>query len=132
MEITIARWETCSRGYVFGSGGFYVDLDGFSKLGRLYLQRGMWNGRRLLSEDWVAASAAEHIETMGDEEIGRGYGYFFWTMPNGRFRADGKFEQYALVCPDKNAVVTIKADNQDAFADRPILRAALRHIVTQL
>jgi CubicO group peptidase (beta-lactamase class C family) len=43
------------------------------KLGVLFQQRGKWNGRQVISRDWVARSTAKW-STVGDQE----YGYFWW------------------------------------------------------
>lgn len=108
----IARPE-CEKdplGNTFGAGGLQLNVSEFAKLGLLYLQKGQWNGRQLIPEQWVAeAGSAQILSDQGDDEIGRHYGYLFWTMPDGAFRADGKYGQYCIVLPKKNAVVAINS-----------------------
>ena len=133
LQIHISQWETCPQGYIFGASGFVTDLDGFSKFGRLYLQYGEWQGKQLLPKEWVTASGHQQIYTPGDDETGHGYGYGFWTLPNDAWRVEGKYGQYCLICPGKNAVVTIMADYRpEEELGRPILRAALRTIINCL
>jgi CubicO group peptidase (beta-lactamase class C family) len=43
------------------------------KLGILYQQEGMWDGRRVLPAEWVRRSTAAHSQ-VGDQ----GYGYYWW------------------------------------------------------
>ena len=129
LEIAISQWETCPQGFVFGASGFWTDLEGFSRFGRLYLQNGSWQNRQILPEEWVKASGRQQIPVSGDDKIGRGYGYCFWTLPENAWRAEGKYGQYCLICPERNAVVTIMADNRREDSDRPVLRAAMHAIV---
>ena len=72
------------------------------------------------------------MKAIGDEEVGDGYGYLFWTMNNGMYRADGKYEQYCIIYSDKHAVITVKALNKDSKKDRAVLRAVLRYVVPRL
>jgi CubicO group peptidase (beta-lactamase class C family) len=77
----------------------------FARFGLLFLHDGEWNGRRIVSEDWVrAATGAE--PTAGPASY-HGYGYFWWVDVDrpGRFYALGKYGQYIYVAPDANAVV---------------------------
>ena len=48
------------------------------KFGLLYMNKGLWNKKRILSEEWVADSHKSHI-TREDPVSGKGaYGYQFW------------------------------------------------------
>ena len=132
LGITITKWEQDPMGYDFAAGGFHMTLDDFAAFGRLYLQEGNWNGKRLLDEAWINASKTPHMQVRGDDEIGDGYGYLFWTLPDGGYRADGKHEQYCLILPEKEAVVAIFSKNYDETSDHPILRLALREVTAKL
>ena len=41
-----------------------------------------------------------------------GYGYLFWRGKHNSFRADGKYGQYTIVFPDRQAVVTVTAESR--------------------
>lgn len=131
LGITPGQYEKCTMGYMFGAGGFCLKLSDFAKLGQLYLQKGVWDGNRLLSEQWIADSGKEYVKTIGygDNEIGDGYGYLFWTMNDGMFRADGLYEQYCIVCPQKNAVITIQSRNTEHDEEKLILRSAVKDLI---
>lgn len=118
-------------GNTFGAGGLQLNVSEFAKLGLLYLQKGVWNGRRLIEEAWVETASTPHIEAdEGDEEIGHHYGYLFWIMPDGMFRADGKYGQYCIIVPKKNAVIAI--NSMQIENEKSVLRAALRTVLPQL
>jgi CubicO group peptidase (beta-lactamase class C family) len=46
-------WSVCPQGYAMGATGLYLRTEDMVKLGVLYLNRGMWNGQRILSKEWV-------------------------------------------------------------------------------
>ena len=73
----------------------------------MLLQKGFWKGKQVLPENWVALSTAERVEN-GRE----GYGYLFWRGKHNSFRADGKYGQYTIGFPDKQAVVTVTAESR--------------------
>lgn len=131
LGIQTPQCEKDPMGNTFGAGGLQLNVSEFAKLGLLYLQKGVWNGKRLLDEAWVkAASTPQILADEGDEEIGHHYGYLFWTMPDGMFRADGKYGQYCIVVPGKNAVIAINA--MQLTEEKKVLRAAVRTVLPLL
>lgn len=117
-------------GNTFGAGGLVINVSELVKLGLLYLQRGVWDGKRLIEDSWFTEASAGHIEAEGDEEIGNQYGYLFWTMPDGMYRADGKYGQYCIVIPKKNAVVAV--NSMQIENEKDVLRTVVRYIIPQL
>jgi CubicO group peptidase (beta-lactamase class C family) len=77
----------------------------YARFGQLFLHEGEWNGRRILSEEWVRAATG--AEATSDSAYYHGYRYFWWLDVNrpGRFYALGKYGQYIYVAPDADAVV---------------------------
>jgi CubicO group peptidase (beta-lactamase class C family) len=77
----------------------------YARFGLLFLHNGEWNGRRIISEDWVRASTGADPAT--DPASYHGYRYFWWldVERSGRFYALGKYGQYIYVAPDADAVV---------------------------
>ena len=54
-------WATCPRGHAMGATGLFIRTEEMLRFGALYLNGGMWEGRRLLSEDWVAKATASQV-----------------------------------------------------------------------
>ena len=77
----------------------------YARFGLLFLHNGKWNGKRIVSEDWVRAATGAEATT--DSAFYHGYRYFWWLDVNrpGRFYALGKYGQYIYVAPDADAVV---------------------------
>ena len=56
LGIEEVAWEVCPQGVEKGGWGLYLRLEDAAKLGQLYLQNGVWDGKRIVSEDWVHAA----------------------------------------------------------------------------
>lgn len=80
----------------------------FAKIGRLYLNKGNWNGRQIVSEKWVAESTK--IDTT---DGGVDYYKYQWWLPTttGDFMAEGILGQYIYVNPSKNLVIVRMGQN---------------------
>lgn len=119
-------WETSPEGLNTGFNGFNATAEDVTKLGLLYLNRGVWNGKRILSEQWVREAMAVQIENadnrknqaLGDrqgfgtftEDWCSGYGYLLWhCRPTGAVRADGIFGQMCVILPEQDMTVSIAA-----------------------
>lgn len=46
-------WSKCPEGYPVGATGLYLRSADVAKLGRIYLNKGLWNGERVLSQEWI-------------------------------------------------------------------------------
>ncbi|MDR2376087.1 MAG: beta-lactamase family protein [Treponema sp.] len=100
-------WECDPAGYTFGAGGLMLSVSDLARFAQLYAWKGSWKGKQILSPEWVEESTAVRIDN-GHE----GYGYLFWRGPDNTFRADGKYGQFGIVAPDKNAVIAVNAENR--------------------
>jgi CubicO group peptidase (beta-lactamase class C family) len=77
----------------------------FAKFGRLYLNRGEWNGKQVVPASWVEQST--RLDTTTDPADF--YQYFWWVdvarADRGRFMARGNYGQFIYVVPDKDLVI---------------------------
>jgi CubicO group peptidase (beta-lactamase class C family) len=80
----------------------------FAKIGRLYLNKGNWNGKQIVSQKWVEESTKVDT-TEGSEE---GYQYQWWLpSTKGDFMAEGILGQFVYVNPSKNLVIVRMGKN---------------------
>ena len=125
LNIKGIDWETDPKGINVGGWGIRVKTEDMAKLGQLYLQKGKWNGKQILSENWVNQASSKQIEQDPDARQSKkdssdwlqGYGYQFWRCRNGAFRADGAYGQYIVMFPEKDAVVVITSESLDLQDD---------------
>jgi CubicO group peptidase (beta-lactamase class C family) len=77
----------------------------YARFGLLFLHNGEWNGRRIVSRDWVREATGAEPAT--DPAYYYGYRYFWWIDTNrpGSFYARGKYGQYIYVAPDADVIV---------------------------
>ena len=121
LGIEGATWMTDPKGVSVGGTGMSVHTEDIAKFGQLYLQKGMWNGKRLLSEEWVADATRSHISNVGDpadpnSDWQQGYGFQFWRCRHDCYRGDGAFGQYCIVIPQTDMVVAITSSVTDMQA----------------
>ncbi len=109
LGIDNPTWESNPQGINMGGWGLKVKTKDIAKLGQLYLQKGMWNGRRILTEEWVQAASSKQSSNGSnpDSDWEQGYGYQFWRSRHNNYRGDGAFGQYCIVMPDYDAVLAI-------------------------
>ncbi|MEP7372705.1 MAG: serine hydrolase [Chitinophagaceae bacterium] len=112
MDITGSTWTENAEGINIGASHLRIRTEDIAKFGQLYLQQGVWNGKQIVSKEWVAAASSKQIENgKNDSSWGFGYGYQFWLNPPGGFRADGAFGQFSMVLPKLDAVVAITSES---------------------
>ncbi len=109
LEIRNPTWAVSPQGIVTAGYGLKVRTRDIAALGQLYLQKGVWNGKRLLSEKWVEAATTRQISNgdKPDSDWSQGYGFQFWLCRHAAFRGDGAFGQYCIVMPDQDAVLAM-------------------------
>jgi CubicO group peptidase (beta-lactamase class C family) len=78
-----------------------------AKLGYLYLHKGEWDGRQIVSSQWVEKATQKHVDT----DVERDYGYQWWVNPRlGAYMALGLFGQTVFVMPHEDLIVVTTAD----------------------
>jgi CubicO group peptidase (beta-lactamase class C family) len=115
LGIGEVAWEQHPAGRDVGFTGLHATTDAIAKLGQLYLQRGVWDGVRLLPEDWVEQATRAQVANGGPEagpDWSQGYGFQFWMSLHG-FRGDGAYGQYCLILPEQDAVVVMTSETLD-------------------
>ena len=115
LGIENATWTESPQGITAGGIGLSTKTEDIARLGQLYLQKGLWQGKQVLTEAWVEAAASVQIDNHGmDVDWTQGYGYQFWRCRHGAYRGDGVFGQYCIVMPEQDAVLAITS-GMDVF-----------------
>jgi CubicO group peptidase (beta-lactamase class C family) len=80
-----------------------------AKIGRLYLNKGNWNGKQLVSKSWVEESTKADT---GPTDVD--YYKYQWWLPNttGDFMAEGILGQYIYVNPAKKLIIVRLGENE--------------------
>jgi Beta-lactamase class C and other penicillin binding proteins len=101
----------CPRGIHAGGYGMFMSVSDIAKFGQLYLQEGVWEGKRILPAEWVRTATSRQADNGDDpsSDWAQGYGFQFWRCRHGAYRGDGAFGQFCVVIPHKQAVVAMTA-----------------------
>jgi len=101
LGIHQVSWESDPQGYSRGWGDLHLLPQDAAKIGYLWLHRGQWEGKQIVSEDWVLDSVKPHSLFVGDDT---GYGNGWWIAP-GDYYASGRGGQKVRVIATRNTVV---------------------------
>ncbi len=95
------------EGHGFGAFGLCPRLIEFAHLGQLYLNDGVWDGERLLPEDWVRTAGTPQAPFQEPTSRKLGYGYQFWVPPNykSEFMARGAFGQWLWIDIERDVII---------------------------
>jgi len=117
LKIRNYGWGTDPGGNPYGGGGAHFLPRDFMKIGQLMLNEGTWDGRRILSKEFVAR-ASSPLYKIGQR--GYGLGWWYYDLPYGNrtvraFAALGNGGQNVFVVPDLDLVIAVYASN---YGDR--------------
>jgi CubicO group peptidase (beta-lactamase class C family) len=92
------------------SSQVYTNARDLARFGLLYLNNGVWDGERLISEDWIAFS---RTPAPASAERGHDYGGQWWLVPDDRkkevpadaYSTAGNRGQYVIVDPSHDLVI---------------------------
>lgn len=130
LGIVGARWEMSPSNVNIGGWGLFVKTEDMAKLGQFLLQKGKWNGKQILSEDWVNEATSFKIQQPTVDANGKkinnpdwtqGYCYQIWRCRHNAFRADGAAGQFIIMLPDKDAVIVATANIDDMKAELDLI-----------
>jgi CubicO group peptidase (beta-lactamase class C family) len=100
----------------FGGGMLLTSRD-LLKFGQLYLDKGRWKGKQIISEKWVEESFKKRMR-LQDVRDKNEYGYLWWHdtyVVNGRpiqsIEARGAGGQFIFIIPELESVVVMTSGN---------------------
>jgi CubicO group peptidase (beta-lactamase class C family) len=104
MGIKDMYWDSSPENVSSGYTGLYMLPDDAAKFGYLYLKKGKWNGKQLISKKWVEESTKMQVKADWTP-IFPGYGYMWWINRFGGYAALGQGGDYIFVVPKLDLVV---------------------------
>ena len=109
LEIAIPQWARDPQGIYFGGNEMSLSPRDLLRFGELYRYGGMYQGKRIVSEDWVRASWT--VRTI--DSNGRAYGYGWFIAEAHGFAvyyAWGFGGQMIYIVPDLGLTVVVTSD----------------------
>ncbi len=77
------HWKHSPTGLPDTEGGLYLSSPDLAKIGFLFLKNGMWEGKQIVSPEWVKASVTPAM-TVLDEGQNWKYGFQWWLQRYGK------------------------------------------------
>lgn len=119
LKINNVYWYRFPNDIVHTGGGLFMIPRDMAKLGQLYLNGGTWNGKQILSKEWIDMSTKSHIAPFQNGSTR--YGYQWWVeyfSYNGNstrtYCAEGHGGQYIIVIPDLDMVIVTTGGYYDS------------------
>ncbi|MCO4780919.1 MAG: serine hydrolase [Candidatus Cloacimonetes bacterium] len=137
LDIKTATWQQDLSGTFIGSSYLFMSPKDLAKIGTLILQKGLWNNKRVLSEDYVnymtsLSPSMKALKSFEDDE-NDSYGAQWWlnqdlankkdskkypSAPDDTILGLGHHGQLLVIIPSKNVVMVRYASDTEGAMDR--------------
>ena len=118
LNIRVGGWDRDPQGYYMGGNNMALRPSDMVKIGQMLLDGGRYDGRQIVSEEWVADSFKTYTRSNYNPY---NYGYMWWNKSVGNYKvyfAWGFGGQYIFMIPRLNAVVVLTGALQNATQSR--------------
>jgi len=116
LNFTNYHWHRYRDGITFGAFGILTTPREFAKVAQCVMDSGRWQGRQIVSGEWIDEMLYPRVEIPEHADVS--FGYFWWIRLNRDiFYMNGHGGQFAFAVPSKNLLVAITAEpnTQDKF-----------------
>ena len=140
LGVDSSLWELQFENGVIETGGsLAITPRDMAKIGVTFLNKGVWNGKRIISEQWVEKSATSFpgnsgINIPGEPSGRNGYSYSWWIKTfsvHGKkidmYSAGGWGGQHIMVLPELNTVIVFTGGNY--VSPRPPFKILRKYIL---
>jgi CubicO group peptidase (beta-lactamase class C family) len=97
-------WVVDPQGNNTAGWGLFLKAADMAKIGQMYLNRGVWDGKQIVPAAWIDESTKEHSRW---DERKLVYGYLWWIIDEESYAAMGDGGNVIYVNPAKKLVVAI-------------------------
>ena len=118
LGVLEAVWQFSPTGHAQTGGGLSLRSRDLLKLAQLYANKGVWNGQRIVSEEWVAVSTEPHAAFEGSDGTPYEYGYLWWIrdfqvggVPIPSYYMSGAGGNLVAVIPSLDMVFVVTSEN---------------------
>ncbi len=128
LNIKNYYWEKCPKGIEKGGWGLYIRNEDMAKLGLLVMQRGIWNGKKLIASKYIINASSSQVDTpkaFGDYN----YGYHIWCGRNDNsFLFNGMIGQNLMGLRTNGIMVIANCSNCDLFQQNDFFDITKRYL----
>jgi len=119
-------WPTDPQGVNRGWGELQMTPRDLAKIGFLFLHRGRWEDRQIVSADWVERATRAQVRVPKRDAD---YGYGWWIHKGkyaGLYEAQGRGGQFVTVAPGSDIVVVFTGGFYERERFAPLLLEAIK------
>lgn len=116
IGISVEFWKQDPMGFYSGGCNFFATPMEMARFGQLYLNRGKWNGKRIINSKWISESFNTAFVFSEDWE---GYGYYWWLDKIDSYKiysAWGYAGQMIHIIPELDLVIVSTTDSNSESA----------------
>ncbi|MGA2324602.1 MAG: serine hydrolase [Sedimentisphaerales bacterium] len=129
LGISDYYWAKIPDDIVETGGGLFLRPRDMAKIGFLFLNGGRWQGKQIISKEWVKESTKNYVDSgqIPAWVQANGYGYQWWL---GSFKvgnrivesygARGRAGQFILVFPEQQIVAVFTGLNDNILMNQPL------------
>ena len=117
-------WNTTRDGSTECGVGLHASCDDIAKFGILFAGGGVYNGKRLISEEYVREAGSPQICYLNNGDAPsrlNGYGYQFWMKEHDGYDAEGSFGQYCFIFPKMKLTIAMQTESQPGHDPVPAI-----------
>ncbi|PWM45877.1 MAG: hypothetical protein DBX47_03420 [Clostridiales bacterium] len=116
MKCLDHSWACCPKGHTLGGDGLIIRTEDMAKLGCVFLNGGIYKGKRYLSEDWIKkATATRTVDELGE------YGYSILRKSSAKenYYFQGAYGQLVNIMPRTKRIIAYHSvgANNNAYID---------------
>ena len=103
------------NGDSWGDSAMVCTLRDMAAFGRLVMNYGVWNGERLMNENYLRMATSKLVSNRENAHYSAyydGYGYQIWRVCGNGFAFVGMGNQFTVCYPDKDLLFTCMSDDQ--------------------
>lgn len=134
LGITDFYWEKDLRGVNFGGGNLFLTPYDMAKVGYLYLNKGLWDEKTIVSKQWIEESLCSYFD------LGYGYHYgYLWYIRNEiatstnkefvTYSAAGTGGQRIYFIPDLDIVIAVTSRTDFTKDKSYLLNNAIKEFI---
>jgi len=106
------KWKITPQGEADTEGGLYLSTYDLARIGYLFLRKGQWQGKQIISEQWIEKSITPLVKDIvpDNNKANPGYGYqWYISQKSGSliYLAAGYGGQYIIVAPESDVLVVV-------------------------
>jgi len=112
------------NGDSWGDSAMICTLRDMASFGRLLMKNGAWEGKQLISEEYVKKATSNIVDNRincHEDVFSHGYGYQIWRTEQNGFAFNGMGAQLTICLPEKDLLFTVYGDNQGHVAAKSII-----------